>query len=200
MKLYYSKGTCSLAPRIIINELNLACEFESVNLGSKKTQSGTDFLSINPKGSVPALELDNGSILTENIVIQQYLADTHQAHQLLPPLGNFMRYRVLEWLSFASSDLHKSFGPLFNQDVPPDLKDSIFKPLLFKRLNYLNTHLAHTKYLTGMNFTLPDSYVFVTLTWLHYFNISLTEWPHLKHYFENIEARPSVIKALKDEA
>jgi len=199
MKLYYSKGTCSLAPRIVIHELQLSCSFEAVNLTTKKTETGADFLNINPKGSVPALELDNGTILTENLVIQQYLADTFNGQHLLPPLGNFNRYRVLEWLSFASSDLHKSFGPLFNPEIPTTLKDSVFKPLLFKRLSYLDTHLAQSKYLVGNEFTLPDAYVFVTLTWLHYFHIALEEWPHLQHYFERIKQRDSVIKALTEE-
>src|SRR5688572_12009519 len=113
MKLYYSKGACSLAVRIILHEIGAACEFEAVDLATKKTETGMDFLKINPKGAVPTLILDDKAILTENAVIQQYLAEKYHATQLLPPLGDMKRYRVLEWLNFISTDLHKSCGPLF---------------------------------------------------------------------------------------
>src|SRR5690349_19217638 len=122
MKLYYSKGACSLAVRIIINEIGLQSEYEAVDLKTKKTATGQDFLKINPKGSVPVIQTDEKQILTENAVIQQYLADTNKATQLLPALGNFERYRVLEWLNFISTELHKGFSPLFNPNVPNELK------------------------------------------------------------------------------
>ena len=199
MKLYYSKGACSLAPHIIIRELALACDFISVDLATKNTSVGEDFHKINPKGSVPALQLDNGEILTENAVIQQYLADTHKAYELLPQLGDFSRYRVLEWLNFASTDLHKGFSPLFNKDVPQDVKDKIFKPLLERRLNYLNLHLHGKKFLVGNHLTLPDVYVFVTLNWLGHVGMDIKSWPNLETYHQDIRQRPAVILAFADE-
>jgi len=147
MKLYYAKGACSLAPHIIIHELNIPCELLAVSLANKKTANGEDYLAINPKGAVPALALDNGELLTENAVIQQYLADTHQASHLLPEIGNFSRYRVLEWLNFAATDLHKSFSPLFNKSVPADIVDTIFKPLLCKKIRFCKS-TSNTPYLS----------------------------------------------------
>lgn len=199
MKLYYSKGACSLAPHIIIRELTLACDFISVDLATKKTSTGEDFLKINPKGSVPALQLDNGEVLTENAVIQQYLADMHKAYELLPQLGDFARYRVLEWLNFASTDLHKGFSPLFNRDVPQDVKDQVFKPLLERRLNYLNLHLHGKKFLVGNHLTLPDVYVFVTLNWLGHVGMDIKCWPNLESYHHEIRQRPAVVQAFSDE-
>src|SRR5690348_3970643 len=128
MKLYYSKGACSLAVRIVINELGLKCDYEAVDLKTKKTATGDDFLKINDAGAVPALALDDKKILTENIVIQQYLADTHKAYQLLPEVGNMKRYQILKWMSFAASDLHKSCSPLFNHALDNEVKQSIFIP------------------------------------------------------------------------
>lgn len=130
MKLFYSKGACSLGIRILINELGLACEFESVNLGTKKTEKGEDFTQINPKGYVPALKTDQGHLLTENIVIQQYLADTHQDANLLPKVGDFRRYQTLEWSAYISTELHKGFSPLFNNSLDSSVKEQFFKPTL----------------------------------------------------------------------
>lgn len=122
MKLYYSAGTCSLAVRIIINEIGLPSTYEAVDLKTKKTASGQDFLQINPKGSVPVIVTDDNEILTENSVIQQYLADKNNASSLLPALGHFKRYRVLEWLNYISTELHKGCGPLFSPSIPVELK------------------------------------------------------------------------------
>src|SRR5437870_2266196 len=113
MKLYYSKGACSLAVRILINELNISCKYEAVNLKTKETETGKNFYEINPKGAVPTLILENNNVLTENAVIHQYLADQQKAHHLLPNLNDFKRYQVLEWLNFIATELHKGFSPLF---------------------------------------------------------------------------------------
>jgi len=129
MKLYYSKGACSLAVRIVINEIGMDAVYESVDLKSKKTESGRDFKAINAKGSVPTLELDNGKILTENAVIQQYLADEAKVYELLPEVGDLKRYRVLEWLNYITTELHKGFGALFNPTMSQDLKDELFIPM-----------------------------------------------------------------------
>jgi glutathione S-transferase len=200
MKLYYSRGACSLVPHIIIQELNIPCEFIAVDLPSHTLKSdGTDFYKVNPKGAVPVLQLDNGEILTENAVIQQYLADTYKATQLLPALGNMKRYHVLEWLNYISTDLHKGFSPLFNREVPQELKDKIFLPLIFKRFDFINKHLANQAYLTGNDFALPDAYAFVVINWTKNFDVDLNKWPNIAHFQAEMRKRPSVEKALAEE-
>lgn len=199
MKLYYAKGACSLAVRIVINEVGAVCEFESVDLKTKKTASGVDFLQINPKGAVPALEIKPNEVLTENSVIQQYLAEKYQATQLFPAASDFKHYRVLEWLNYVTTDLHKSFSPLFNAAVPANLKDEVFKPLLLKKLQWVETTLAKNKYLVGDAYTLPDGYLFVILTWFKNLDMSLAEFPHTERYFVELKKRPSIAKALEEE-
>ncbi len=200
MKLYYSKGSCSFAIRITVYELNIPCEFELVHMKDKITESGENYLTINPKGVVPVLVLDNGEKLTENVAIQIYLADTYKNFQLLPSLDDFKRYRVIEWLSYASTDLHKSCSPLFNTNVPNDIKENIFKPILKNKLDFLEDHFKQHDYLVGNDFTLPDGYVYIVLSWMHHFGIELSQWPHLEHYFNRIKQRPSVQKALAQGA
>lgn len=199
MKLYFSKSACSLAVRIVINELGLPSQFESVDLKTKKTQSGEDFLKINPKGAVPVLETDHGEILTENSVIQQYLADVTHATVLLPAIGDFNRYRVLEWLNYVSSELHKTVGLTFNPFVTQDMKESMVIPLTKKKLAYLNEHFEKHTYLAGDSFTLPDAYCFVILTWLPVLPLNLDEWPHVKRYFEALKGRNSIQQSLHEE-
>lgn len=198
MKLYYSPGTCALVVRIIMNELNLDSEFESVDLKTKKTQNGKDFYSVNPKGVVPALDLGTGEILTENSVILQYLADSNKAWQLLPEVNNLNRYRVLEWLNFISSDLHKTFYPLFSPKVTQDLKD-FFVPLIKDKFKYLNQKLETSPYLHGDAFTLPDAYLFVVIRWTFYLKIDISELTAITAYFEKLSKRPSIIKSLKED-
>lgn len=199
MKLYYSKGACSLAIRIIIHELNLACDYESVNLKTKMTETGKNYLEINPKGAVPCLELSPDKLLTENNVIQQYLAETNNAITLFPAQDNFERYRVLEWMNYISTDLHKSCAPLFNPQLPQDVRDRIFIPILKNKLSYIDQAIANQKYLLGDNFSLPDAYLFVVLRWLPAFDIVLSEYDNLCLFFNNIKDRPSVAKALQEE-
>ncbi len=198
MKLYYTKGACSLAVRILLHELNINCEYESVS-HSKQTETGTDFLTINPKGAVPVLLLDNKTLLTENAVIQQYLADTYQAKNLLPPLGEFQRYRVLEWLNFISTDLHKGFGPLFNPNVPDDLKATVFIPALKKYFSFVDSQLIDKDFLIGNQFTIADGYLFVILMWTSHFPIPLQEFPQLQRYFNALKTRDSIVASLKEE-
>ncbi|WED44635.1 glutathione transferase GstA [Legionella cardiaca] len=199
MKLFFAKGACSLAVRIVINEINVDCNYEAVNLQTKKTESAQDFLKINPKGAVPALELDNGQILTENAVVQQYLADKFHARELLPPVGDLSRYRTLEWMNFITTELHKSFGNLFNSTISQELKDKIFIPLIKTKLGFIDKHLKH-QYLMGEHFTLPDAYMFVILLWATKFKIDLKAWDHLPRYFATLQKRPAIIKSLKEEA
>ena len=199
MKLYYTKGACSLAVRIIINELGLESEYEAVNLRAKETASGKDFLSINPKGAVPVIQLNNGHFLTENAVILQYLADTSNATHLLPPIGDFKRYEVLEWLNYITTELHKSFGALFNPTISDELKEQVFIPLIKAKLNYVNRHLEDHAYLLGNHFTLPDAYLFVMLLWSVSFKLDLKEWAHLSRYFNELNKRASIQHSLKQE-
>jgi glutathione S-transferase len=199
MKLYYSKGACSLAVRIAINEMGLKSEFEAVNLQTKKTEHGEDFLKINPKGAVPTLLTDENEILTENATILQYLAEKNNAEQLLPTINDFKRFRVLEWLNYVATEMHKGAGVLFNPNISQEVKDSIFIPLAKKKLDFLNTHLSKNKFLCGDSFTLPDGYLFVILNWLPMFKINIAEWPHLANYFNRIKERAAVAKSLKEE-
>lgn len=199
MKLYYSKGSCSLAVRILIHELNIDCEFEAVNLKTKQTESGKDFKSINPKGSVPTLELDNKEIITENPAIQQYLADKFNGTHILPPPPELKRYRVIEWLNFLSSEFHKALGPLFNQSIPDDIKEQYYKPVVIAKLDYLDKYFADHEYLANNQFTMADSYLFVMTSWLKSFNIDIHKWPHLHKHCETVKSRKAVQQSLSEE-
>lgn len=199
MKLYYSKGACSLAIRIIIHKLNLTCDYESVNLKTKMTETGQNYLEINSKGAVPCLEIEPGELLTENNVIQQYLAEKYNAEDLLPQVGNLKRYRVLEWMNYVSTDLHKSCAPLFNPTIPKDIKDNIFIPILKSKLNFIENAMANKKYHLGENFHLPDAYLFVVLRWLPAFGMALSEYENLSAFFLDMKKRPAVIQALEEE-
>lgn len=200
MKLYYSKGACSLVVRIIINELGLSSDFEAVDLASKKTEKGADFLSINAKGYVPALEIKDHEILTENAVILQYLADHNPKQGLLPPISDFTRYRVLEALNFITTELHKGFSPLFNPLIPQDIKKTVFIPIIKKKFAYLNNSLEKKgPYLFGATMTLPDAYLFVMLLWAKKFIPSLDEYKGIMRFFDELKNRASVKQSLQQE-
>lgn len=197
MKLYYSKGACSLAVRIIINELGLDCDYEAVNLKTKKTEKDNDYFTINPKGGVPALELDNKQVLTENLIIQQYLVDQNKATELCPPLGNLQRYVVLSWSTYISTEVHKSFSNLFNPQITKEMQEQIFIPMIKRKFDYLNNQLANHPYLTGEHFAMPDAYLFVMLLWATNMKIDLPG--NLKQYFAELHKRPAIKKSLEEE-
>ncbi len=199
MKLYFSRGACSLAVRIILNELHIPCEYEAVNLKTKQTESGADFYKINPKGAVPVLEFDDKSILTENAAIQQYLADSKKADLLLPPVDQMPRYHVIEWLNFVATDLHKGFGPFFNPAIPNSVKDEVFRPTLINKLKLVEQQLTKNKFLTGDHFTLPDAYLCVILNWLPTAEIDINNFPMTTTYFAALKQRESVMKSFKEE-
>ena len=199
MKLYYTKGACSLACRIIINEIGLACEYIAVDLTTKLTENNQDFKKINPKGAVPVLETNEGDILTENAAIQQYLADTSKATDLLPPLSHIKRYHVIEWLNFVATDLHKGFSVFFNPALPQDLKDQVFKPIVINKFNYVDSVLQNQRFLSGNDFTLPDGYMFVMFTWAIHFGFQLADWQHLHRYYNELKQRKSIVQSLKEE-
>lgn len=197
MKLYYSPGACSLAPHIVLNEAGLPYSAEKVDLRSKKTAAGADFTCVNPKGYVPALELDDGSVLTEGPAIDQYLADQVPDSGLAPPAGTLARYRLLEWLNYITAELHKQFGPFFHGGTEQEKKAQRDK--LGQRLGYIETQLKDKQYLLGDVFTVADAYLFVILTWLPKAQVDLAAWPALSAYFARVKARPKVQAALKAE-
>jgi glutathione S-transferase len=199
MKLYYSKGACSLAVRIIINELGASAEYEAVDLAGKKTANGNNFYDINPKGAVPTLVTDKKNVITEGAVILQYLADTYKASQLLPPIDDSNRYKVLEWLNYVATEMHKGCGILFNKQLTQETKDSIFIPMIKNKLKYLDNHLSKNAFLVANQFTLPDAYLYVTLTWLVHFKFDFTAWPNVANYMQELLKRPAVTKSLKEE-
>ncbi len=199
MKLYYYRGACSLVVRIILNELGMKFEDESVDLRAKKTKAGADFLEINPKGTVPVLELDNGVFLTEVQVILQYLTDNAANQTLLPPVGELSRYQTLEWMNYISTELHKTVGFLYNPALPENFKESILIPMIMLRVAFINAHVAKSTYLMGDVFTLPDAYLYVILRWAHFFKLDLTPYTQLNHYFDRINTRVSVVAACKQE-
>jgi len=198
MKLYFAPGACSLSPHIVLEETGIAAETEQVNNQEKKTKTGKDYWTVNPKGQVPALQLDNGEMLTEGPVIVQYLADQKPASGLVPPAGSIERYRVQEWLNFITSELHKSFGPIF-RPTTPDAYKSISRENLGKRFDWLDKQLAGKQYLMGDKFTVADAYLFTVLRWSPRVEIDIAKWPNLKGYVDRVAARPKVQAAMKAE-
>jgi glutathione S-transferase len=197
MKLYYSPGACSQAPHILLHEIGLSHDAERVDLKAKKTENGGDFLAINPKGAVPALELDSGDVLTENAVILQYLGDRSSVGEVLPPLGNFRRYRVLELVNFITTELHKRFGFLFSPDPTDEMKQLVIRDL-GKKLDYIDAELGEGPFLMGDELTLPDPYLFVITGWTDRF-IGLDRWPNLRAFRERMLERPSVRHVMRFE-
>ncbi len=191
MKLYYSPGACSLASHIALRELGLPFEAVRVDLRKKTTESGADYAAINPKGYVPALELDGGALLTENVAILQYLADQRPAAALAPPNGTLERYRLQEWLGFINSEIHKAFGPLFDPGAPEAAKDAA-RQRIARRLGFTEQALAGRDYLLGQQFTVADAYLYTVLTWTGFAGIDLGQWPGLKAYQARIAARAAV--------
>jgi glutathione S-transferase len=197
MKLYYSPGACSLAPHIVARELGLKLDIEKVDLAAKKTERGADYLAINPKGYVPALQLDDGSVLTEASAVLQYLADCKPDAALIPAFGSAERYRVLEWVGFIATEIHKGFGPLWNPDTP-DAYRAITVETLAKRFLYIESQLGQA-YLTGPQFTIADAYAFVTLSWADYHKVDLAPYAKLRAYLARVAARPGARAAMQAE-
>jgi len=197
MKLYYSPGACSQAPHILLHEIGLVHDAERVDLKTKKLEDGSDYLKINPKGAVPALELDSGEVLTENAVILQYLGDRASWPEVLPPLGNFRRYRVLEMVNFITTELHKRFGFLFNPAASEETKQLVTTDLA-KKLDYVDERLGDGPFLFGSDLTIPDVYLFVIAGWTEKF-LGLDRWPHLKAFRERMMQREAVRHVMRFE-
>jgi glutathione S-transferase len=198
MKLYYSPGACSLAPHIVFRETGQAVDLERVDGKTKTTASGENFLDINPLGQVPTLKLDDGEYLTEAAALVQYIAERKPDSGLMPAAGTMDRYRVLAWLNFAATELHKNFTPLFKEGTPDDYKP-VAKANLEKAFAIVDRHLDGKTYLVGENFTVADAYLFVVTNWSRFQQIDVAQWPNLKAFQERVRARPAVEEAMRAE-
>jgi glutathione S-transferase len=198
MKLFLKPGACSLSPHIVLEELGLKYETDTVDLKGKKTGSGGDFLAINPKGYVPALQLDDGTVLTEGPAIVQYLADQHPDKKLAPANGTLARYQLQSWLTFVGTELHKQFSPLFNPTAPEEWKAQC-RAAIERRLDWVNEQLVGKDYVMGADFSVADAYLFTVVGWTKFVKIDISGLPHLKVYLARVAARPAVQSALKAE-
>lgn len=197
MKLYIIPGACSLAVNIALREAGVRFELIRVDGNTHKTEQGADFLAINPKGYVPALQLDDGQVLTETVAVLQYVADSTPQVRLAPPAGSLMRYRLMEWLSFINSEVHKAFSPLYSPEANDAVRDFARNRLL-KRLDYLQ-QVVREPYVLGDGFTVADAYLFTTLGWCSDVGLDLATWPGLASYHAHIALRPHVAAALQSE-
>lgn len=198
MKLYYSPGACSHAPHILLREAGLDFSLEKVDLAAKKTETGADFNKINPHGYVPALQLKDGTVITEGPAIDQYIADLVPAKKLAPAAGTPERYKLQSWLNFISTELHKQFSPLFNKAVPDEYKTMVIEKLK-TRFDTINQHLAKNQFVMGDSFSAPDAYLYTVLNWAKYFSLDLAKWPAIKSFMDRVAARPSAQAAAKAE-
>ena len=198
LKLYYAPGACSQAVHIALHEAGIEHESERVDLRAKQTASGANYWAINPKGAVPALDLGDGQVLTENAAILQFLGDLSGNAILLPPVGDLQRYRVLEWLNYIATELHKGFGPFFNPATSDEQKPAL-RDLLAKKFDFVAKSLGDQPYLLGEQLTLPDAYLFVMLSWAGKQGIDLARWPGLSAYHRRVGERPAVQLVLRAE-
>jgi glutathione S-transferase len=197
MKLYYSPGACSLSPHIALLEAGLPHDLIKVDLRAKKLENGDDYLKVNPKGQVPALELDSGEIVTEGPVIVQMIADK-VGKDLAPARDSAERYKLLEWLNFITAELHKNFGPMFSPVLADDAK-AFFKDRVMGKFKYIDSQLGGRDYLMGKQFTVADGYLFTMLSWAERMKFDLSAMPNLLAYKARVAARPKVQEALSKE-
>ena len=196
LTLYYSPGACSQAPHILMHEIGLSHDAAKVDLKAKTLEDGSSYLQVNPKGSVPALHLEHGEVLTENAVVLQYLGD-RAASDVLPPVGDFRRYRVLEWVNFITTELHKSFSPLFDRQAGAEVKH-YFREHVAQRLDYIEKRLGSGPFLMGDELRLPDPYLFVISGWADKM-IGLDNWPNIAAFRERMLERAAVRHVLRFE-
>jgi len=198
MKLYYSPGACSMASHIVLREIGKPFDIVKVDGAAKKTEAGAAYWAINPKGKVPALEVQ-GEVLTEGAAILQFLADSNGAETLAPKSGTLARARMAEVLNYTGTELHTAFGPLFNPASDDAAKDAA-RANVAKKFDWLETKLSDGRtFLTGANFTIADAYAFVVSNWANFTGIPLASWPRLKAFVERVAARPSAQGAMKAE-
>lgn len=198
MKLYLKPGACSLSPHIILRESGVDFSAVSVDLATKRTENDEDYLAINPKGQVPALLLDDGSLLTEGAVIVQLLADSVPDRQLLAPTGSLTRYHTLEWLNYIATELHKGFSPLFRPNTPEEYK-TLARQQLEQKFRYVDSELEGKEWLMGQRFTVADAYLFTVTRWAYALGLSVQELSHLESYMARMKKRPAVAAALAAE-
>jgi len=198
MKLYYSNGACSLSPHIVLRESGLPFTLVRASTKTHALDDGTDYYTINPKGSVPLLELDNGERLSEGPAIVQYIADQAAGKNLAPANGTFERYRVQEWLNFITSELHKGYSPLFRPTTPEEYK-AIARENLLKKYEFVDSKLAGRNYLMGEQFTVADAYLFTVTTWAKHVGVDLSKFANVGAFMARMSARPAVQAALEAE-
>jgi glutathione S-transferase len=198
MKLFYSSGACSLSPHIVAQEAGIELRLQKVDVKTKTIVSEGDYFAVNPKGYVPALELDDGQVLTEGPAIVQYLADLKPEKGLAPPAGTLARYRLQEWLGYINSELHKSYSPLFRPDIPAETRAERLA-YLAKRYALVEKQLTGRPYLFGDSFTVADAYLFTVTTWARAVKLDLSAFPNLRAFQERVAARPAVKAAMKEE-
>ncbi len=198
MKLYYAPAACSQAPHIVAREAGLDIELANVRFPDKITDDGEKLTDVNPKGAVPTLRLDDGEVLTENAVILQYLADLAPDSELAIPASGIERYRLLEWLNFIATELHKGFGPLWNPATPDSFKEAT-REALGKKFDYLQQKIGDGPYILGARFSIVDAYAFAVLNWTKLHSIDIGRWPGLAAYLDRVAARPAVQETLRAE-
>lgn len=198
MKLFYKPGACSLASHIILRESGKDFTLDGVDLMKKRLENGDDFFAVNPKGQVPALLLDDGTLLTEGVAIMQYLADSVPDRQLLAPVSSISRYKTLEWLNYIATELHKGFTPLFRPDTPEEYKPTV-RALLEKKMQYVDAALSEGQWICGSRFTIADAYLFTVLRWAYAIKLNMDGLDHIAAYMKRMAARPGVAAAMKAE-
>jgi glutathione S-transferase len=198
MQLYFSPGACSLASHITALEAGVPIKLERADTKTKKLVDGSDFYAVNSKGAVPALRLDDGQVLTEGVAIMQYLADQKPESGLVPKAGTLARYRVQEWLNYITSEVHKSYSPLWNPTADPKVKEYA-QANLEKKLDWVNAQIAGKKFLTGDTFTIADAYLYTVINWSYFLGLGLDKWPALKEFHARVDSRPQVQAAREAE-
>ena len=198
MKLFYKPGACSLASHIPLRESGKDFTLDGVDLMKKRLENGDDFFAVNPKGQVPALLLDDGTLLTEGVAIMQYLADSVPDRQLLAPTSSLSRYKTIEWLNYIATELHKGFTPLFRPDTPEDFKPTV-RALLEKKMQYVNDSLKDNQWICGPRFSIADAYLFTVLRWAYAVKLNMAGLSNIDAYMARMAERPAVAAALKAE-
>lgn len=198
MKLYYYPGACSMAVHIVLREAGYTFDIDKVDLTAQATAGGEDYQAVNGKGYVPALRLDDGQVLTEVAVILQYLADQKPGTALAPPAGTLERYRLMEWLNFIASEIHKTLGALFNRGITPEWKAHQIE-LFGRRATWLEGRLGGQSYLMGDAFSVADAYLYTVLRWCALFDLDLSPWPAIREHMARVAGRAAVQATLKAE-
>ena len=198
MKLYYGPGACSLAPHIVAREAGIELALDKIDWKNRVFESGEKLDEVNPKGYIPVIQLDDGSTFTETGTMIQYLADLKPDSKLAPAAGTQARYRLMEWINFVSTELHKGFGPLWRADNPQSVKDNAIAALN-KRFAYLDAHFAKHAFLMGDAFTAVDAYLFTIVNWINFHQLSIATYPRLADFMARVAARPAVQAAMRAE-